>query len=454
MNLQITPATMPAALPGAAQHPDGQPVGGATAGVGTAGPQRTVHPERSPGARRRIHARLPDLDYGLLVCAIAITGFGFVMVASASLPVADHTFGSPFHFVIRHALALGLALAAAMASYVVPVRWWERAGLMLFLVGLAMLALVLVPGLGRTANGATRWIPLGPLNLQSSEFVKFFAVIYVSGYLVRRRAEVAGSVLGFIRPMILMAVASALMLAEPDFGTTAVMLATVMGLLFLGGVPAVNFAVLTGMVGAALAALIVYEPYRLQRLLNFTDPFADPFDKGFQLSQALIAFGRGEWLGVGLGHGIQKQFFLPEAHTDFLMAVVGEEFGFAGVATVIVAFSFLVWRAFAIGARAQRHGDLFAAYLAHGLGLGLGLQAFINIGVNVGLLPTKGLTMPFMSYGSNSLIVALMAVAVLLRVDRTLRLAALDGGYAGAAGMATGGAPWATVDGSTPWARA
>jgi cell division protein FtsW len=254
--------------------------------------------------------------------------------------------------------------------------------------------------------------------------------------------------------MILMAVASALILAEPDFGTTAVMLATIMGLLFLGGVPAINFAVLTGLVAVALVALIIYEPYRLERLLNFLHPFDDPYDKGFQLSQALIAFGRGEWLGVGLGHGIQKQFFLPEAHTDFLMAVVGEEFGFVGVLLVILGFAFLVWRAFDIGARAQRQGDLFAAYLAHGLGLGLGLQAFINIGVNVGLLPTKGLTMPFMSYGSNSLIAAIMAVGVLLRIDRTLRLAARDAGLAVGHGPAPGATAWASPPGGTPWARA
>jgi cell division protein FtsW len=394
------------------------------------------------------------LDYGLLVAAIAITAFGFIMVASASLPVADSSHGSPFHFVIRHALALVLALGAGLLCFAVPVRGWERAGLLLFLVGLVILVLVLVPGVGRTANGATRWIPLGPLNLQGSEFMKFFAVVYVAGYLVRRQAEVASSILGFVRPMILMAVASALILAEPDFGTTAVMLATIMGLLFLGGVPAINFAVLTGLVAVALVALIIYEPYRLERLLNFLHPFDDPYDKGFQLSQALIAFGRGEWLGVGLGHGIQKQFFLPEAHTDFLMAVVGEEFGFVGVLLVILGFAFLVWRAFDIGARAQRQGDLFAAYLAHGLGLGLGLQAFINIGVNVGLLPTKGLTMPFMSYGSNSLIAAIMAVGVLLRIDRTLRLAARDAGLAVGHGPAPGATAWASPPGGTPWARA
>lgn len=403
-------------------------------------------------AQRRRQGRLPELDYGLLLCAIGLTAFGFIMVSSASLAVAHTEYGSPFYFVIRHGFAVTLATIAAAVCFVVPVRWWERAGLMLFLVGLAMLVVVLIPGLGRSAGGATRWIPLGAFNLQSSEFVKFFAVIYVSGYLVRHQAEVAGSVLGFVRPMILMVVASALILAEPDFGTTAVMLATVMGLLFLGGVPAINFAVSTGVMGVALAALVVFEPYRWARMTNFIDPFADPFDKGFQLSQALIAFGRGEWLGVGLGHGIQKQHFLPEAHTDFLMAVVGEEFGFVGVVLVILALAYVVWRAFSIGGRAHRQGDLFAAYVAHGLGLGLGLQAFINVGVNVGLLPTKGLTMPFLSYGSNSLIVALMAVGVLLRIDRTLRLAARDGNAAG--GPASGPATWATVEGGVPWARA
>jgi cell division protein FtsW len=377
---------------------------------------------RGPALRgpRRLQGRLPELDYVLLLAAIAVTAFGFVMVASASLSVAANTYGSPFYFVLRHTLALGLAVTAGLVCFAVPVRWWERAGPVLFLVGLVMLVLVLVPGIGRSANGATRWIPLGPLNIQSSEFMKFFAVIYVSGFLVRRRQEVANTLLGFVRPMIPMALASLLILAEPDFGTTAVMLATVMGLLFLGGVPVVNFLVLLAMVGAALVALVIFEPYRLQRLTSFTDPFADVFGKGYQLSQALIAFGRGEWLGVGLGHGIQKQHFLPEAHTDFLMATIGEEFGFVGVMVVILLFGVITWRAFRIGGQAHRQGDLFSAYVAHGLGLGLGLQAFINIGVNVGLLPTKGLTMPFMSYGSNSLIVAIMAVGVLLRIDRTL----------------------------------
>jgi len=283
------------------------------------------------------------------------------------------------------------------------------------------LVLVLVPGVGREVNGATRWIPLGPLNLQPSEFVKLFAIIYVAGYLVRHADEVANRLSGFIRPMILIGLAGALILQQPDFGTTAVMLATVMGLLFLGGVSVMPFATLFAVMAAGLLVLVVVSPYRLQRVTSFLDPFQDPFNTGYQLSQALIAFGRGEWLGVGLGNGIQKQFFLPEAHTDFLASVVGEELGLVGMLALIAAFAFLTWRAFSIGARAESVGKRFAGYAAQGIGLSLGLQAFVNIGVNVGMLPTKGLTLPFLSYGSNSLIAACMAVAILLRIDATIR---------------------------------
>jgi cell division protein FtsW len=375
---------------------------------------------------RRRQGMQPDIDWALLFCVLLLLGFGFVMVASASMSIADRIFDAPFHFVTRHALALGLALAAGVLVFSVPLGSWEKSGAALFFVGLILLTLVLVPGIGRTVNGATRWIPLGPLNIQSSELMKFFAVIYVSGYLVRRREEVATRLSGFLKPMILMVIASALIMRQPDFGTTAVLLATVLGLLFLGGVQVTHFAVLFGMLATAAVMLVALEPYRLARVTSFLDPFADPFNTGFQLSQALIAFGRGEWLGVGLGNGIQKQFFLPEAHTDFLMAVVGEEFGLLGTLAVITAFGFFVWRALSIGARAARAGWWFSAYAAHGFGLGIGIQALINIGVNVGLFPTKGLTLPFLSYGSNSLIVACMAVGLLLRIDLELRLRTAD----------------------------
>lgn len=371
-------------------------------------------------ARRRERAVAP-VDLPLLVCALGLLAFGFVMVASASMSIAANCCGDPFYYVNRHALAMALALSAAVLAFAVPLDWWERTGVWLFLFGLVMLVLVLVPGLGREVNGATRWIPLGPLNLQPSELVKLFAIIYIAGYLVRHADDVVNRISGFIRPMILIGIAGALILQQPDFGTTAVMLATVMGMLFLGGVSLMPFIVLFVAVAAGLLVLVLTSPYRLQRVTSFLDPFQDPFNTGYQLSQALIAFGRGEWLGVGLGNGIQKQFFLPEAHTDFLASVVGEELGLVGMLVLIGAFAFLTWRAFAIGVRAEAAGKRFAAYAAQGIGLGLGLQAFVNIGVNVGMLPTKGLTLPFLSYGSNSLIAACMGVAILLRIDATVR---------------------------------
>ena len=384
--------------------------------------------ERGSRVRERSCRRtgLPDLDWPLLFCVLLLLGFGFVMVSSASMPIADRTSATPFYFIIRHALALGLATGLGILVFTTPVAWWERSGPAWFFIGLVLLVLVLIPGIGRTVNGASRWIPLGPFNLQSSEFMKFFAVIFVSGYLVRRREEVVTSLWGFLKPMILMVIASALIVRQPDFGTTVVLLITVLSLLFLGGVQMTHFIVLFGMLTAAVVILVMLDPERLERATSFINPFADPLDAGYQLVQALIAFGRGEWLGVGLGNGIQKQFFLPEAHTDFLMAVVGEELGLVGTLAVVAAFGFFLWRALSIGARAERTGCWFAAYAAHGLGLGIGLQAMINIGVNLGLLPTKGLTLPFMSYGSNSIIVTCMAVGLLLRIDRDLRLEAVE----------------------------
>ncbi|MBK1699677.1 putative lipid II flippase FtsW [Thiococcus pfennigii] len=374
-----------------------------------------------PLPRRRQARPEMALDYGLLACVVGLLGLGVVMVASASMPLSERLYDDPLHVLVRHGIALSLALAAGLTAYAVPTAGWERARTALLLVGVALLVLVLVPGVGHTVNGATRWIPLGPLNLQSSEFMKLFAIIYVSGYLVRHSEAVTGSVMGFVRPMVLVGLVCALIIAQPDFGTVAVIMATVIGLLFLGGVQARHFVVLVTLVGLALAALVVIEPYRVARVLSFLDPFADAFDSGYQLSQALIAFGRGEWLGVGLGNGIQKQFFLPEPHTDFIAAVVGEELGLAGVLAVIAAFAFIIWRAFVIGARAFASEARFAAFLAYGIGLALGLQAFVNLGVNLGVLPTKGLTLPFLSYGSNSLIVACMGIGMLLRIDGDLR---------------------------------
>ena len=372
-----------------------------------------------PGRRRR--ERPAPLDFPLMVVVLGLLSLGFVMVASASMTIGDTCCKDPFFFVTRQALALGLALGAGLLAFTLPVSWWERSGVWLFLLGVASLVLILIPGVGHSVNGANRWIPLGPLNLQPSEFVKLFAVIYIAGYLVRHAESVTTELAGFIRPMILIGFAAALILKQPDFGTTTVMLATVMGMLFLGGVSVMPFAVLFGTVLVGLSFLVLTSEYRMRRILSFLDPWQDPFASGYQLSQALIGFGRGEWFGVGLGNGIQKQYFLPEAHTDFIATVIAEELGLVGMLAIIGAFAFIAWRAFAIGARAEAAGQRFAGYTAQGIGLWLGLQAFVNIGVNSGMLPTKGLTLPFLSYGSNSLIVGCLAIAILLRIDATIR---------------------------------
>ena len=374
---------------------------------------------RTPVRRREL---LPALDYPLLFAVAFLLGLGFVMVTSASMPIgAQAPFHNPLHYVIRHLIACVLALGIGALCFATSMTTWQRISPLLLIIGILLLVVVLIPGVGHTVNGATRWIRLGPISLQISELVKVFAMLYVAGYLVRRQHEVSTQMMGFLPPMLFIGIACALIMVQPDFGTAAVILATVLGLLFLGGVPLFHFAVLIGLVGLALVALIVLEPYRLARITSFMHPFSDPFNSGYQLSQALIAFGRGEWFGVGLGNGIQKQYFLPEAHTDFLLAVIAEELGFLGVLTVIGTFIYVVVRTFRIGERAYASGALFSAYVAHGVGLLLGLQAFISAGVNTGLLPTKGLTLPFMSYGTNSVIAATMAIALVLRIDYELR---------------------------------
>lgn len=376
---------------------------------------------RSRGRTRRRDRIEAPIDGLLLTAVLGLVGLGFVMVASASFPVGARDYADPFFFVMRHGIAVILALTCGLICFAIPIKVWERSGIWLVLLCCLLLLLVLVPGIGRTVNGATRWIPLGPFNLQPSELIKFVAVIYVSGYLVRRQLEISTSLLGFVRPMVLIGLAASLIMVQPDFGTTAVLLATVMALLLLGGAAWWPFVLLFVAVAAGLALLIWIEPYRLERVTSFINPFDDPFNTDYQLSHALIAMGRGELLGVGLGNGIQKQFYLPEAHTDFLLAVIGEELGMVGVLAVILTFALITWRAFAIGARAQALDEHFSAYAAHGFGLLLGMQAFISAGVNTGLLPTKGLTLPFVSYGSNAIIASVMMAALLLRIDFELR---------------------------------
>lgn len=362
------------------------------------------------------------VDGALLWTALLLLGIGLVMMASASLAVAERGLGQPYYYFSRQALFVFVGLVAAFLVTRLPLDLFERYGGPLLLATLTLLVLVLIPGLGKEVNGSMRWFSLGPVNVQPSELAKLFTVIFLAGYLVRRGAELREEPLGFVKPMALLALICLLLLLEPDFGTAAVVTVTAMGMLFLAGARLWQFGALVAFMALALAAMAVSSPYRMARITAFVDPWADPYASGFQLTQALIAFGRGEWFGVGLGSSIQKLFYLPEAHTDFLFAVIAEELGLLGTLAVIGLFAFLVVKAFLIGRRAEHAGSPFGAYLAYGLGMWLGLQAFVNIGVNMGLLPTKGLTLPLMSYGGSSLVVSCIAVGLLLRINHEARM--------------------------------
>jgi cell division protein FtsW len=355
-------------------------------------------------------------DFWLLGLALALLGLGLVMVTSASMSLADSRQGQPLYFLWRQLAHAAVGILAGWAVYRTPVAFWERHGGSLLLIGYLLLALVLVPGIGREVNGAMRWLNLGVMTLQPSELMKLLAVIFVAGYMVRRRHEVQGELWGFVKPVVLLGFGSVLLLMEPDFGATVVMMATATAMLFLGGVRIVPFFLAGGAIAGLATTLVMTSPYRMQRLTTFVDPWADPFDSGFQLTQALIAFGRGDWFGVGLGASIQKLSYLPEAHTDFIIAVLAEELGMAGLLIVITLYGLLLLRGFQVGARAERAGQAFSAHLAYGISIWLGLQVFISIGVNMGLLPTKGLTLPLMSYGGSSLLVTCLALALLLRI--------------------------------------
>ncbi|MEJ2345085.1 MAG: putative lipid II flippase FtsW [Gammaproteobacteria bacterium] len=382
--------------------------------------------------RRRATAASVRWDVPLALSVLALMCIGLVMVASASVTIADRQTGNPFYYLERQIVFIAIGIVISLPVLRLRLEYWRKAGPVLLLLAFAMLALVLVPGVGRQVNGSTRWLPMGVFYLQVSELAKLFLLIYLAGYLVRRGEEVRTSLQGFLKPMLLLALACVLLLLEPDFGATVVLLGTALAMMYLAGVRLWQFALLLLLTAAALATLAYVSPYRWARVVSFLNPWDDPFNSGFQLVQSLIAFGRGEWFGVGLGGSIQKLFYLPEAHTDFLFAVLAEELGLVGAGTVIVLFGVAVWRACLIGARAERNQRFFAAYLAYGLGLWLGLQAFTNIGVNMGVLPTKGLTLPLMSYGGSSMVVTCVVVALLLRIGRENRLVeegvAVDGG--------------------------
>ncbi len=363
---------------------------------------------------RGAETAMPDLP--LLIASLALLGLGLVMVASASIATAAGEEGEPFHYFIRHcAYAVGGVLAAAIATSL-PLALWARVAPWLLVAGTVLLALVLVPGIGHEVNGSRRWLRAGPLTLQPSEPMKLGVILYLAAFLARRPAESRIRLRSYLGPVGLLLAISVLIVLESDYGTTAVLLATAFGLLFLGGTPLVVCLGPALVAAAGLGVLALNESYVVERLLAFTDPWADPFGSGFQLAQAQIAIGRGGWLGVGLGEGVQKLFYLPEAHNDFLFAVLAEELGFAGVAAVIALFLFLCLRAIGIGGKAEAAGHPYGACVAYGIGLLMGIQAFFNIGVNLGVLPTKGLPLPLVSYGGSSLVVTCTGIGLLLRV--------------------------------------
>jgi cell division protein FtsW len=362
----------------------------------------------------------PEIDHALLWSALALLLFGVVMVYSASIATAEgskFTGHEPTFFLVRHAVFVAIGLVAATAVFQLPLRAWQQLSPWLFMVGVALLVIVLVPHLGREVNGARRWLPLGPVSLQPSELMKLFALLYAADYTVRKLGEMASFRRGFLPMAAAILLVGFLLLREPDFGGFVVVALIAFGILFLGGMNARLFALLTAVALAGFVLLIWLSPYRRERLIGFMDPWQDAFGKGYQLSHALIAFGRGEWLGVGLGGSVEKLFYLPEAHTDFLLAVVAEELGFAGVTTVVVLFALLVHRAFAIGRQALTLDRVYAGLVAQGIGVWLGVQALINMGVNMGLLPTKGLTLPLMSFGGSGILANCVALAILLRAD-------------------------------------
>nr|WP_193601008.1 putative lipid II flippase FtsW [Pseudomonas syringae] len=364
-----------------------------------------------------ISGRGIDLDFPMLVGCLALLGLGLVMITSASSEVAAVQSGNTLYMMTRHLVYLLIGLGACGVTMVIPVATWQRLGWMMLLGAFGLLLLVLVPGIGREVNGSMRWIGFGAFNVQPSEIAKVFVVIFLAGYLIRQQQEVRESWMGFFKPFIVLLPMAGLLLMEPDFGATVVMMGSAAAMLFLGGVGLFRFSLMVVLAVASVVVLVQAQPYRMARLTNFTDPWADQFGSGYQLTQALIAFGRGEWFGVGLGNSVQKQFYLPEAHTDFVFSVLAEELGVVGSLITVALFLFVSIRGMYIGMWAERAKQFFGAYVAYGLSfLWIG-QFLINIGVNVGLLPTKGLTLPFLSYGGSSLVICCASLGLLLRIE-------------------------------------
>jgi cell division protein FtsW len=377
----------------------------------------TMSYARSTGQPRRF-----AFDPWLIGTVGALLLVGLIMVASASIGVSERETGNAFFYFQRQLIYVGLGLVAALVAISIPTSVWEKHSIYLLGGAFVLLVLVLVPGLGHEVNGSRRWIRLGFMNFQVSELARVMLLTYIASYAVRRSEELCSSFKGFMKPVAVLGAAAVLLLAEPDFGAATVLMATGLAVLFLAGVRLHHLLVPVLVAVAGMAVLAVTSSYRMRRLTAFRNPWEDPFDSGFQLVQSLIAIGRGEWFGVGLGSSVQKLFYLPEAHTDFVFAVLAEEFGFVGVVVVVGLFALLVGRAFEISRRAADAGLTFQSYLAASIGIWVGLQAFVNIGVNMGLLPTKGLTLPLLSYGGSSMLVTLGVLGLLLRIHHETQM--------------------------------
>lgn len=371
----------------------------------------------------------PEIDYALFWVVMILLMFGLVMVYSSSIAMADgskETHFRPTFFLVRHSIFVAVSIIAGIIAYQIPIEKWQKMSPYLFLLGTFLLIVVLIPGLGKEVNGSRRWIPLFIINFQPSELVKFFTVLYAADYTVRKASYMDSFRHGFLPMLIVMLFVGSLLLVEPDFGAFTVVACIAIANLFIGGLHWKQFAGLLGLLVVGFLTMILSSEYRMKRILGFLDPWSDPYGKGYQLSHALIAFGRGDFLGVGLGGSVEKLFYLPEAHTDFLLAVVGEELGFLGVLCVIIAFMWIVYRAFAIGTEAYNQHKIFTSLVAKGMGVWIGVQSIINMGVNVGLLPTKGLTLPFLSFGGSGLVVNCVTIAVLLRIDYENKMTAYE----------------------------